>query len=338
MPRNRPPAPADKNAHASTRVVYDYMTSLMDRSTGKLMSGQFLGWYPHLTFEAVEKIQQNSGKWVAIIGVDYYETKLDDANLTKPEIHKPARWREVNPLAHEYWSKGGLTTLSLHMTNPHTGGKAWDQSPKATIALLATEEEAGRIYMEQLNQVADGIDDLQKNGIVVLFRPFHEWDGDWFWWGNLDPELAKSLWKHLFHYFSNERHLHNIIWVYNGSMDRYPGHEFVDVNSIDIYAPSPLAIADKYHEMKISGKPFAIAEFGPPGGSTDPNTQRNYDYAPFAKVVSEVGSGIVYFAAWRDAWGLHRNPGTRALLGDPLVLNRNDLERELFPGLSGGKC
>lgn len=334
MPPPKPPSPADKNAHASTRIVYEYITQLMERPAGKLMSGQFLGWYPHLTQEAAETIHQNSGKWVAIIGLDYYETKLDDDRLTQPELHKPARWREVNPLAHGYWSKGGLTTLSLHMTNPQTGGKAWDISQMANASLLATDGVAGRTYREQLAQVADGIDDLQKKGIVVLFRPFHEWDGGWFWWGKLEPELARSLWRQLFHYFTNERHLHNIIWVYNGSMDRYPGDEFVDINSIDIYAPSPLAVSGKYHEMKITGKPFAIAEFGPPGGSGDPNTPRNYDYAPFAKTVDEIGPGIVYFLAWRDAWGLHRNPGTRELLNDPRVLNRNDLERELFPKLA----
>jgi Glycosyl hydrolase family 26 len=186
----------------------------MARPTGKLLSGQFLGWHPHVTMGAAEDIFAQAGKWVAIIGLDYYETMLDDDALTEPQTHKPARWREVNPLAKEYWSKGGLTTISL-----------------------------------------------------------------------------------------------------------------------DLYGPTPLDAADRYNEMSSTGKPFALAEFGPPGGSLDSETLRNYDYAPFAEDLIDAGSGIVYFLAWRDSWGLHRNPGTRELLSDPLVLNRDDLARELFPKL-----
>ena len=88
------------------------------------MTGQFLGWYPHLTMEAANSIHEQSGEWVAIIGVDYYETKLTDANLTEPKRWKPPRWKEVNPIIKSYWAKRGLTTLSVHMTNPYTGDKA----------------------------------------------------------------------------------------------------------------------------------------------------------------------------------------------------------------------
>ncbi len=301
------------------------------------MTGQFLGWYPHLSMEAAEAIHEQSGEWVAIIGVDYYETKLTDAKVTEPEFGKPARWTHINPLIKEYWSKGGLATISVHMTNPYTGGKAWDTSRKALPDLFDPHTEAGTAYLNQLDGIADGIDDLQNEGIVVLYRPFHEWDGDWFWWGGLDADIARRLWAHMFHHFTITRGLHNIIWVYNGLMKRYPGNAYSDMNSGDYYSDYTKRVSADYREMSPTGKPFAVGEFGPPGNTSDPDAPRNYDYSAFAKETIKAASGTVYFLAWRDAWGLHRNPGTKELMKDPLVVNRDDLAIELLPRLEKAK-
>lgn len=326
-------SPADRRASASVRTTLQYLSELAGRKERKLLTGQFLGWYPHLSMHAAEAIHEQSGEWVAIIGVDYYETKLTDAKLTEPEFGKPPRWKETNPFIKEYWSKGGLATISVHMTNPYTGGKAWDTSGRASTDLFDPNAPAGRAYLHQIDGIADGIDDLQQAGVVVLFRPFHEWDGDWFWWGGLEADLARKLWEHLFHHFTETRGLHNIIWVYNGGMSRYPGNAWVDLNSRDYYNNYTTGLQRDYQAMSPTGKLFAVGEFGPPGGSLDPDSPRNYDYSTFARETIQAGPGIVYFLAWRDAWGLHRNPGTRELMKDPLVVNRDDLARELFPRL-----
>lgn len=289
--------PADKKASASVRTILQYVNDLTKREDKKLMSGQFLGWYPDAIMKAAEVIHEQSGEWIAIVGVDYYETKQAEAKLTELELGKPPRWMQINPLIKEYWSKDGLATLSVHVTNPYTGGKAWDERKRASSDLLDPKTEAGQAYADQLRQIADGIEDLQKDDVVILYRPFHEWDGNWFWWGNMDLELARNLWKQMFNYFTQERGLHNIIWVYNGSIDRYPGNDYVDINSYDFYTDSPGIAAAKYKEMQGTGKPFAIGEFGPPGNSFDPDSPRNYDYAPFAKTIIDAGSGIVYSLA-----------------------------------------
>ena len=326
--------PADKNASEDVRAILEFVTHLSRRSEKKLMTGQFLGWHPHVTMKAAEEVHQQSGQWVAVIGVDYYETKLTDAKLTDPEFWKPPRWQENNPLIKDYWSKSGLATISVHMTNPYTGGKAWDTRKRASADLLDPTSEAGRAYLEQLDGIADGIEDLQKEGVVVLYRPFHEWaNHSAFWWCKLEPELARKLWRHMFHHFTVNRGLHNIIWVYNGTMKRYPGDGFVDINSVDCYRNYGERLPRAYNNMKAAGKPFAVGEFGPPGPSLDPDTPRNYDYAPFAKMTIDAAPRTVFFLAWRDAWGLHRNYGTTELMNDPLVVNRDDLAAELFPKL-----
>ncbi len=168
---------------------------------------------------------------------------------------------------------------------------------------------------------------------MVLYRPFHEWHGKWFWWGGLAADVARQFWENMFGYFTGPRGLHNIIWVYNGSMKRYPGGPYVDINSRDYYRNYAGDLARHYREMTSAGKAFAVGEFGPPGHSLDPDTPRNYDYSTFAKTTIRAAPGTVYFLAWRDAWGLHRNPGTKHLMKDPLVVNRDDLAGELFPKL-----
>lgn len=327
-------SPADAAAAASVVVVLNYLKELTNRRRKNLLSGQFLGWHPGVTMAAVDEIHRQSGQWVALIGVDYYETTLSEATLTEPEFWKPPRWQAINPLIKQYWAKGGLATISVHMTNPFTGGKAWDTRQRASAALLDPQTEAGRAYLDHLNGIADGLEDLLKEGIVVLFRPFHEWDDhDAFWWCKLEAKLSRQLWQHMFRHFTEIRHLHNLIWVYNGRMERYPGNDWVDLNSLDCYGNYQATLTRVSQEMRGSGKPFAVAEFGPPGHGLDPDSPRNYDYSSFARMTIQAAPGTVFFLAWRDAWGLHRNPGTKELMNDPIVVNRDDLMRELFPKL-----
>ncbi|MDO4584147.1 MAG: glycosyl hydrolase [Planctomycetia bacterium] len=322
------PKTADPNASEMTRKIVSYFHELTQRSEKKLLSGQFLGWYPNVTMQPVEEIFQTSGKHVAIIGIDYYETILDAATLTEPVKEKPPRWRELNPLIKEYWKAGGLTTLSIHMTNPWTGGKAWDE-PGRWEDLDDPQTPAGKAYRQQWKMIADGLEDLQKEGVVILFRPFHELDYA-FWWRGLPPERIQKLWREMFHYLTQERQLHNLVWVYNGGRLRYPGNAYVDLNSSDYYAKTPTVAKAQYEALLSTGKPFAIGEFGPPGAWNDNTSPRNYDYSKFAEETLRAGSGIVYFLAWRDSWGMHRNPGVKELLNDPRVVNREDLQKELF--------
>ncbi|WP_269523066.1 glycosyl hydrolase [Coraliomargarita parva] len=326
--------PVDAEASASVHAVLDYCHELMGRTDSKLMSGQFIGWYPEHSMDAIDQIYAQTGKHVAIIGIDYYEPHQQADDSTEPHTHKPPRWREVNPLAKEYWARGGLPALSVHMSNPYTGGKSWDVSIRADFDMLDAGTEVGQRYLQQIDEIADGLEDLQKEGIVVLFRPFHEAQGAWFWWGAPEPELGKAMWRHMFDYYTKERGLHNLIWVNNNPLNLYPGNDTVDMNSFDCYSTTPVDKADLYEEMVHTGKPYAIAEFGPSGSTADPDSDRNHDYSTLAQQAMEIGSGVVYFLTWRDAWGLHRNPGSKELLSNPLVLNRDDLVRELVPRIS----
>jgi len=105
-------------------------------------------------------------------------------------------------------------------------------------------------------------------GIPILWRPFHESDGTWFWWGSKGPEVARELYLLMYDYYVNEWHLDNLLWVWNCRLpEGYPGDAYVDVVSVDIYLPEykPTDYADAYGKLikaTSSDKVAALAEVG----------------------------------------------------------------------------
>ena len=104
------------------------------------------------------------------------------------------------------------------------------------------------MYKLWLDKIADYLVNLRgKDGqqVPILFRPYHELTGGWFWWGkgNATPEDFKTVWQFTIDYLRNEKEVHNLIIVYNTSdfqtkdefMEFYPGDEYVDMISFDMY-------------------------------------------------------------------------------------------------------
>lgn len=317
----------DRQALPMTRALLDALKELPSKKEGKLLSGQFMGWYPVVSLATANEIHQQTSNWVAVAGFDYYETFVNMPK-TKPDLFKPPRWRLINELAKAHTAMGGLVTISCHMTNPWDGGLAWSKTGRFEDLLDARTPAYAR-YMEQVDEVARGLADLQEAGVPVLFRPFHEMTGA-FWWGGRNPVAFRKVWRELFDYYTTAKGLHNLVWVWSPlvsakAMDYYPGNAFVDMAGLDIYAGSVEVAKGAYADLMKTGKPFAVTEFGPPGNSLDNTSPRNYDYGPFARQIAEHLPEAVFFLAWRDAWGLHRNLNAKQLLDDPLVRNRGEL-------------
>jgi len=318
---------ADPEALPVTEALLAALRELPSKAEKKLLSGQFMSWYPVASLAAANEIHEQTSNWVAVAGFDYYETFLKMPK-TKPDTFKPPRWRSINELAKAYWQMGGLVTLSCHMTNPWDGGLAWSNAGRLE-ELFDKNTAAYARYMEQVDEVARGLADLQDAGVVVLFRPFHEMTGA-FWWGGRNPAAFRKLWRELFTYYTREKGLHNLLWVWaplvsDKAMAYYPGGAYVDVTGLDIYDNSVIAAKSVCEKIRAAGKPFAITEFGPSGSFSDNTSPRNFDYGPFARHIAEHLPETVFFLAWRDAWGLHRNLNAQALLKDPLVANCGEL-------------
>ena len=145
------------------------------------------------------------------------------------------------------YQRGAVITISWHMRNPFTGGSAWDTT-KGSLASILPGGTKHRLFTQWLDKVAVFMNDLQDdkgNKIPVLFRPFHELTGNWFWWcrNNGSAEEFKTAWKFTVDYLKNKKHLHQLLYVYNTAsftsendfLERYAGDEYADVLSYDMY-------------------------------------------------------------------------------------------------------
>ncbi len=145
------------------------------------------------------------------------------------------------------YKRGGVITLSWHFDNPLTSGSSWDTT-KNTVASILPGGVKHQLYITWLDNAAKFMGKLKgkhRTQIPILFRPFHEITGNWFWWGtdSSSPEEMKLIWRFTVDYLRNTKKLHNLIYVYNANnfgseeefLERYPGDDVVDVLSFDMY-------------------------------------------------------------------------------------------------------
>ena len=336
---------AEPNGVADKRErVLSYLRSLPQRQEKKLIAGQQCSWWPSILVAGLGELTktcEKTGKFPALAGFDYCETMR---SVSEPTLYKPPRWRDINPFIKEWSAKGGLVTISAHMTNPWTGTNAWDLSGSGRLPeLLQPDTESRKAYWRVVEGIADGLEDLQKSGVVVLWRPFHECEGGWFWWGGEGENgsraaVLRELWREMHGYMTQRRKLNNLIWVFNGKSCHYPGDDVVDLNSADIYANNVGERIAKLMPGMASNdvKPFALAEFGPFHPHLKLGREERYDYSGFAREVLSAAPNCVYFLAWHTQWSLWYNDAGK-LMSDPLVVTLDDLRKEMDRVVAGGK-
>lgn len=316
--------PANRHASPQARVVLEFFQELAARTSGRrIASGQFTDFGTRANLRIMEQVQQKTGHWPALIGVDYAD--FPRGGLT---------WKVPNQVAIDYWKQGGLVTVMAHLPNPANaqGGGLRDKGVNLDD-LLRPGTETHQRWLQQLGTLAAGLRELKTAGVVVLWRPFHEMNGGWFWWGDRDPAAFIRVWRHMFDTFSRTEGLDHLLWVYGPNhgpkiTDFYPGDDYVDLTGLDAYTD----FVDRehvkgYQEMIALPKPFGFSEFGPHGSKNPPG---DYDYRRFIAGLETHFPRTCYFMCWNAKWSLAENTETKALLDHPLVLNRADLPPALF--------
>ncbi len=171
------------------------------------------------------------------------------------------------------WAKenDGIVTLSFHWFSP-LGGR--DKSFYAehtdfdAAKILEADSVERKAFFRDMDIIAKELKRFQDADIPVLWRPFHESDGTWFWWGAKGPAVAKDLYILMYEHYTNVHHLNNLLWVWNcRTKDGYPGDEYVDVISVDIYLSeyAPTDYAADYKALCCETTPnkvAALAEIG----------------------------------------------------------------------------
>jgi mannan endo-1,4-beta-mannosidase len=315
-------APANPRANARAKAVLKYFQSLEARPDKRMASGQFSDFGHGADLRLATEIHGRTGHWPALLGADY---------AGRGGIATEAPNRAVL----DYWNQGGLVTLSAHLYNPARTnamfGGLRDQDVDLN-ALLDVGSETHARWIHELDQIADGLQQLQARGVVVLWRPFHEMNGGWFWWGGKDPQSFVKLWRQMFDYFTRTKGLDNLLWVYapnhgTNTAVYYPGDRYVDLAGLDAYTD----FVDTNHilgypEIARLPKPFGFTEFGPHGPEKPPG---DYDYRRFLAGVWTHFPLTVFFMSWNAKWSLGSNTNTTELLNDPRIINREDLPKRL---------
>ncbi len=316
--------PANREANAGARAVLGFLEGLSSRTNRNILSGQFTDFGQGAGLRIMERVHDATGQWPGLIGVDYVDFGRGSLTYERP-----------NQAAIDYWKQGGLVTVSAHLYNPAnpSGGGLRDKGVNLAD-LLAENTDTHRRWLQELDLIAAGLEQLKSAGVVVLWRPFHEMNGGWFWWGAKEPEQFIRVWRHMFDYFSREKKLNNLLWVYGPNHGTktaayYPGDAYADIVGLDAYTDQidPAHIKG-YAELAAIQKPFGFTEYGPHGAQNPPG---DYDYLRFLEGLKANFPRACFFMSWNAKWSLAENRNTREFLGAPAILNRDDLP----PDLSG---
>ena len=303
---------ADKNATQETKNLYQI---LHRRSQEGIMLGHQddlaygIGWYK---VSGKSDVKEVSGKYPAVFGWELGALERNSSyNLDS------VYFSDMKEYAKQVHEMGGINTFSWHADNILTGNTAWDCKQNSVVATCLSGGSNHARFLTWLDIVADFFSDLKdKEGkpIPVLFRPFHEHTGNWFWWcaDQCTPEEYIQLWRMTFDYLTKTKQIHHLIWTYSPAavsseeeyLKRYPGNEYVDILGFDSYMnrdEPEYYIAELYTNLNIvtdlANRFSKIAALTETGLEAIPIS--DYFTGVLWPVVSKYE--ISYFLFWRNA-------------------------------------
>ena len=277
---------SDPQATESTQRLMKYLS---DTYGNYIISGQ-QEYYGTSREDEFNYIKDKTGKLPAIKGFDFGETcplYYWDAQTAERAID----W--VN-------NKGGIATASWHINVPvtmseYTLGSTMDFSKTtysektdfvtANVMIEGTVEHD--YFLLAVENLAKSLKKCQDADVPILFRPFHEAEGNggadgagaWFWWSKEGATTYVQLYRYLYDLLTEEYGLHNLIWEFHSyvysddSALWYPGAEYVDLIGYDKYnakdwstgnvAPNESAISSTFYgllKMYDSSKMIALME------------------------------------------------------------------------------
>ncbi|WP_274361304.1 glycosyl hydrolase [Paenibacillus thermotolerans] len=236
------------NPHASqsSKALMAYLTEAYGES---ILSGQQTGVLSELGF-----IYSLTGKLPAIAAFDLDSSNDEDA----------IQWARY----------GGIVEYSWHWRAPMGGHDFYTSNTTFDVSKAVTPgTQEYELIIQDIDEMAARLKALSDANVPILWRPLHEAEGGWFWWGAKGPEPAKALYRILFDRLTNVHRLDNLIWVWTSytseqSPQWYPGDDVVDVIGMDKYLSegdySPvIADFDKLVDMAGGNKLVAYSENGP---------------------------------------------------------------------------
>jgi mannan endo-1,4-beta-mannosidase len=290
----------DPDATSATRSLFSYLRDV--RGEGILFGHQ------HTTSDGVtvgdppdgtrSDVQAAVDDYPAIFGWDtlILEGKEKPGVLGAPVEQNIAAFADYMEKAHEL---GGINTISAHMNNFVTGGSFYDTEGATVTAILpgGAKHDELNAYLDTIATLADETRDGEGNLIPIIFRPWHENAGSWFWWGAAHATSGEfvELWRYTVEYLRDVKGVTSFLYAYSpgggfGGVDdvylrTYPGDQYVDVLGYDSYDASTTADSSAWLNGVVQdlgmiadladakGKISAFTEFGLANGALKPNGQ-----------------------------------------------------------------
>lgn len=269
----------DKDASANTKLIYSYLKAV-GKSDGTIFGHQNdttdkAGTVADKTTGIHSDVYDVTGSISGIIGIDALSLTGDEFGAKKSNTMFGTNYPETTAgnvqaaadVTNRNIKSGAIITMSAHMPNfsivkenknynPETD-KSYEKydfsgySPNVLTGDVMNNILPGGAYNEQYTAYLDMIADYasQVDG-TILFRPFHEGTGSWFWWGSAfcDASTFKNVYKYTVEYLRDTKNIHNMLYVYGPGSEaesveeyavRYPGDDYVDMVGFDMYNKDP---------------------------------------------------------------------------------------------------
>lgn len=260
--------PVNKNASENAVKLLNYISDIAGK---KIITGQHTQTNP---MEEISFIRDNTGKMPKLRGFELlsYSPNINYSDASEACIREIYENRQTLETALK-WAKetDGIITFTFHWFSP-IGGHDKSFYAKNTdfdasrILIEGTPER--RAFFHDMDVIAEQLERFCIEDIPILWRPFHEADGQWFWWGAKGPEVACELYKLMFKHYTLYHKLDNLLWVWNCPVaEGYPGDDYVDVISMDIYLSEYAATDYAQEYLRLisatsKNKVAALAEVG----------------------------------------------------------------------------
>ncbi|HVG42861.1 MAG TPA: glycosyl hydrolase, partial [Chitinophagaceae bacterium] len=309
-------ATIDAKATEETKALFHNLMALSKNHT--LFGHQHATEYGHgwSGDENRSDVKSVTGSHPAVIGVD-----ISGFTGRSPQAIEKAK-EDLRKNVVATYNRGGVTTIAWHFSNPISeGGFYW----KDSVSLPAVRYMIpGGTAHQKYKEILQGIGEWAKNtkgadgkAVPMIFRPYHEFDGDWFWWGKGHTSRADfiSLWRFTVSYLRDSLGVHNFLYAFSPDnifsnekeyLERYPGDEWVDMVGMDNYgdmgrynryqvdsAILKLKIVSDYAQKK--GKLAAFTETG-----LESIQNPSWWNDVLLKVMKSPGMRLCYVLVWRN--------------------------------------
>lgn len=306
----------DKDATKETKALYKNLKEISKKNI--LFAHQHATEYGHGWSGDANRsdVKSVTGSYPAMVGVDF-------SGLSgRPEADIEKTKEDLRKNVVDTYNRGGVTTAAWHFSNPASeGGFYWkDGVSLASMSLIKPGGSKHEEYKKILKNIADFANSVKgSNGKLapMIFRPYHEFDGEWFWWGKpyTSREDFIAVWQFTVSYLRDTLKVHNFLYAFAPDnkfnteeefLERFPGNEYVDMVGMDNYGD--FGRDGNYNIERAIKKLKIVSDYGIKNNKLAALTETGLETIPnptwwtetLLKVLKSENMQLSYVLVWRN--------------------------------------